>query len=471
MVQRRIDERSQNELKIYNHEVNVLNHAAANEQRMAYQRRANDTARFAAEHMMEERIAAQEEEVRTHGRLQDQNTKLADELQRRKAERIRAEMEVQRICSESEELKQLEQRLKMAYLNRERAAQHEEKQLLKQVENDIDQAITDRMEYERQQAMRTEAEKAVQRKMLAAQQRIALREQMDRKKSFADDAAKEADRDKEMVAAIVKAIENEEEEEYSLHAKKREQMQHAVREAELQRQKDLERRRREQEQEEEDIRRHQERIAAREAQIEQERAQKKAEAEHKLRAVVEHTEKQRNEEEELRLLRDMLWEEELEAKRIQEDAERKRKIEEGKVAMMRANQQQLEQRRVERERKQEEEQRRVEEMFKKFRADEEMEAKAKEAKKIAEHETRKRMDIERLERARMYEQEKVLEMQELQAKREEEEYKKRVVEEARRRLLQQHATALEGYMPKGLLKTKSELEYVRSLAEEQKSRF
>jgi hypothetical protein len=60
---------------------------------------------------------------RTHARLQEQNSRLAEELQRRRAETARSSMEVQRICAESEELKELEQRLKLAYLNKERSAQ------------------------------------------------------------------------------------------------------------------------------------------------------------------------------------------------------------------------------------------------------------------------------------------------------------------------------------------------------------
>lgn len=39
-----------------------------------------------------------------------------------------------------------------------------------------------------------------------------------------------------------------------------------------------------------------------------------------------------------------------------------------------------------------------------------------------------------------------------------------VVEEARRRLLEQHGAAVEGYLPKGALKSRDELELVRDLS-------
>lgn len=42
--------------------------------------------------------------------------------------------------------------------------------------------------------------------------------------------------------------------------------------------------------------------------------------------------------------------------------------------------------------------------------------------------------------------------------------KRKVVDEARRRLLQQHGAAVEGFLPKGALKSKDELEYIRELS-------
>lgn len=42
-----------------------------------------------------------------------------------------------------------------------------------------------------------------------------------------------------------------------------------------------------------------------------------------------------------------------------------------------------------------------------------------------------------------------------------------VIEEARRRLLEQHGAAVEGYLPKGALKSRDELELVRDLSSKQ----
>ncbi len=59
---------------------------------------------------------------------------LAREMARMKMEREKQSREVEKICSGSEELKELQARIKAAYLNKERAAQMTENQFRKQAE-------------------------------------------------------------------------------------------------------------------------------------------------------------------------------------------------------------------------------------------------------------------------------------------------------------------------------------------------
>ena len=67
-----------------------------------------------------------------------------------------------------------------------------------------------------------------------------------------------------------------------------------------------------------------------------------------------------------------------------------------------------------------------------------------------------RVQQQRDERMRMYEQEKASELADVAAVREAEEYKARVVAEARRRLLDEHAGRLDGFLPKSTLNTVEE---------------
>ncbi|CAM9526825.1 unnamed protein product [Laminaria digitata] len=408
-----------------------------------------------------ERQAAQE---RRNERMSQQNQGIAEELQRSRAAKTREEVEIQRICSESEELKTLEQRLKVAYVNKERAAQYEENRFLRQMENDKDQAISDKMEHDRQMALRQEAEKATARKKLSEVQRGALHVQMQEREVLKREAMMEAGRDREMVDVIVKKIEAEEKAEQEQYLRSREDTRRTVQEAEKRRAVELENRGKQEKEEKESIRRYMDMVAQREAKAEEERLRKKAAADAAFKAVVEQTEKQNNEEDELRILRDMLWEEELEAKRLQDDQDRKRKAAEGKLAMMEANEEQLKQRQERLVVEKEEEDRLIQIMLNKFKEDEEREKREEELREHMKKEHKKNIEDQRAERAVLYERERGFEIKDAEVEKERELYRQRVVEEARRRLLKQHGAAVEGYLPKGALKSRDELEYVRDLS-------
>ena len=103
----------------------------------------------------------------------------------------------------------------------------------------------------------------------------------------------------------------------------------------------------------------------------------------------------------------------------------------------------------------------------KFSSDEQLEREL-EAQRISE----KALYVERIqaqkdERMRMYEQEKAAELADVGAVREAEEYKARVVAEARRRLLAEHAARLDGFLPKSTLNTAEERLAMQQHAEAQ----
>ena len=65
--------------------------------------------------------------------LKEQEERIAGELHRRKIEEFRDEKLVQKIRESSEELRELEEKLKAAYCTKERKAQIEEKQIVSQI--------------------------------------------------------------------------------------------------------------------------------------------------------------------------------------------------------------------------------------------------------------------------------------------------------------------------------------------------
>ncbi len=59
---------------------------------------------------------------------------LAKELQRQKVERERQKRDLEQICDGSDELRELKEKIRVAYLNKERSAQLAEQQFRKQRE-------------------------------------------------------------------------------------------------------------------------------------------------------------------------------------------------------------------------------------------------------------------------------------------------------------------------------------------------
>ena len=64
--------------------------------------------------------------------LREQDERLAAEISKRKTEAVREQKNMQRICEQSEELRVLEEKLKAAYMNKEREAQIHESAVLLQ---------------------------------------------------------------------------------------------------------------------------------------------------------------------------------------------------------------------------------------------------------------------------------------------------------------------------------------------------
>ena len=101
---------------------------------------------------------------------------------------------------------QLERKLNIAYVNKERAAQHQEAILLKSLEQAREMAIDDQMEYERQLYIKKEMDKEDGRREKMMEQKSVLQKQILDRQVLAVEAREEAERDKEMVEAIVAKI-------------------------------------------------------------------------------------------------------------------------------------------------------------------------------------------------------------------------------------------------------------------------
>ncbi|OQS01722.1 meiosis-specific nuclear structural protein 1 [Achlya hypogyna] len=428
--------------------------AMANKGDMAVlaKRRGNAAFQRNAEAMLEERTVLAERETKRNLRTKEQNDSIARALEEERRVAERREREIQRICESSEELRELESMLKVAYVNKERAVQQAERETLQQIEKSREKAIETQMEYDRQRAEVDMAAKEIARRADAVASKQSIQEQMlDRLKLY-EEAAKEAEMDRAKVDAIMKQIEAEDR--HEVEKRERYVAEARVMIEDCKRQRAAEKEDAAKREREEDLRiaQYSKRVEQREAGIKEKVAEKKKREEEMFLAVEAEIRRQRKEEEEFARLRDELWEEEmLEAHREKARAKMLQK-QKDRDEMIRSN----------------EEQQRLKAKFLQDQKTKEEEYNAYLKAKFASEE-RRAMELEIFRRkqrdeykqaiheqnqlkAQMYQLE--LEKERMEATRiaEEEAFKKQIVEEAKRRLLDEHAQSLRGFLPKGVAK-------------------
>jgi len=441
-----------------------LAHAAKMEVEIEDKRRQQRSMRLAAEERMAKLIDEAEEKAMDDELVVSQNRELATELQRQRGERERKEREIQRICEESEELKDLERRLKLAYMNKERAAQHEEKVVLTRMDREQNLAIEDAMEVDRQLMVAAEIEKERARRMVGLEQKSVLQVQIREREELLEQAKLEAVKDKAMVDEIVAKIEAEDQRDWQIKERRKAETRAIIKAYEEQRRNEVAEKKRSEAAAEAEIKKHLDYLASRNAGVAEARAAKEANQAAAFAAIAAEAERLRLEEEEMGRLRDLLWEEELEAARRAADAAKAESRARSKAEMALANQQMLAAKARKKELEAEEEARLVGLMMDKFAKDEAEEAAgaARRAANRAQYQTE--INAQKALRHEMYEKERIAELEGVADTKAEEDYRRAVVNEARRRLLEEHAKRLHGFLPKGALANQDEAALFRTAA-------
>jgi hypothetical protein len=438
--------------------------AAKSQENIEVRRRQASQDACKNEMAMDLQLQAAQEARRQQERFVSQNAAIATQLDFEESEQQRRAKEIQRICEESPELRELERVLKIAYLNKERAVQFEEKILLAAREQERVQAMEEQMEVERLKAVASERSKIEAKKAIFKDQRVVLQNQIEERQQMLAEARRQTERDREMVDEIVRKINDED----VMDMQRRKDMQAAtarmVRRFEDERRRELEAARAREKAEEERILAYQQSIAARSEGIAAKKQAKKDEEDRILAEIVERTEKQRREEEEFNNLRDLLWEEELENKRAEDARNRLEKQRQTKKEMMDANASMLRAKQERTLKEAEDEARMVMLMKKKFAADEAKEREEDEYRRQQRKQYMTMIESQTKEKKALTDAERAVELQEAEAQREREEYKKRVVQEARKRLLEEHASRLKGYLPGSTFSNREEYEEIYKAA-------
>lgn len=448
---RRAEESRVSDLLRYTAQSQKLCNAAKSEVMISNARKANFISQVEAENLAREHIEKQNESVQRSVLKQLQSRRLAEKISNEKRERKRMELEIQRICETSEELKELESSLKIAYVNKERAVQQQERILINNLEQARNHEIDKQMEFDRQQEIERDYERDKKRREKLSKQKIVLQRQIKDNKEFAQKIRIEALKDKNIVDAIVTRINEEDKLELKERKRKKEETRMLIQQFYEEREKHKRLLAQQEKEQEAEIEAYNKVMEQRKEQ--EEFLKKTVDDERRARweKVTEETKALNQSKEILDTLRDMLWQEELEEKRINEEKQLAIARARRKKEMMRDNQSQIKNKREMIAEMEREERRMVDVMLAKFEADEIEEQKKAQIRKMEKNHFVQEAQIQRKERARMFELEKEKQLRERSAGAEKEEYRQRVIAEARRKLLSQHATELKGFLPKGAI--------------------
>mmetsp|Transcript_59016 Transcript_59016/g.191093 ORF Transcript_59016/g.191093 Transcript_59016/m.191093 type:complete len:480 (+) Transcript_59016:170-1609(+) len=453
VMKRREQEAKDMSLRRQMTEHNILVGHGSSAIRVEAKRRARSEACERRELFMDYSYVTAEQDKARRTQIAAFEEHIAEELSRRKAKDLRADMEKRRICNGSEELRALKDRLHMAKVNKERAQQLLEISTREHHDQLREQHIAEHMENERLQHVELEHKLNIEKNKQRERVKTINQQQIAMKEASRQDAMQEYMKEKDQVQELVDKIAAEDEMEQKARYEKQTETKAALRQFMID-QKDKQEAMERDEQEEfrrieqyaADKRALQERLAAEKLEIEKEKKRV-------LNGMLGKMEAKNKEAEELELLRNDLHLEELEAEsRRREEMQMRKKLED-KEEMKNAYvyQMRLKEEKISKQRDEEELIR--EQLMKKFAEDDRIE-QMNESKRRMKTELHKREANRLIElRREMYEQQREAE-REGHAKLKQEESKRQVViEEERRRLISEHAADLKDFLPKGTLES------------------
>ena len=254
--------------------------------------------------------------------LREQDERLAAELARRKTQAVREQKNVQRICEQSEELRELEEKLKAAYMNKERESQIKESASLIAKQAEAEAIMAKDMEADRQRGLQAEAYRDYLRVQDGKSMRKALDAQMEEKEAMKAEAYQAFLKEKDMVDKVVDAILAEDmAEKVARHKKESEikgYIESFIREQEEYKQK----RRLENEAENAEIRAYAEQVMAREQSLRLAREKDQNAKDAILERMTATMAKQQKEKDEMEALRNELVIQETEERILQKEKEK-----------------------------------------------------------------------------------------------------------------------------------------------------
>ncbi|CAE7259790.1 MNS1 [Symbiodinium sp. KB8] len=419
--------------------------AAATHTKIAQRRRRNEHAMRASELMFEQGMQDKAKFERQRQRRLQQDESLAIELERRKREEESRRKDVQRICEQDPELRQLQELLKQAYANKELAEQRKEQDAIRREEAKADAAMDAAMEAERARVLEAEAKREAEAAAAKRADAAVVKDQIrQREMQRFVEGEEQAARERAQVDAVVARIAEEERQAAAARAQKQAHTRALIDEFKVQRAQHVEAQRQAERDAELAERQYLEAVAAaKHADL--------ASKQQAYQAIVKEQEARRRQEEEEDRLRWVIVEEEAAAKARAEAAAREAATVEARREMRQA----VEAQKRLQEAQRAEEAAREAELVKQFLD------RLASARAAAREQFKSDISAQQRERMSAYQAQQAAEERAAAEAAAQEEYRARVVAEARRRLLLEHATALEGYLPKGVFKSEEDVRLVQ----------
>ena len=437
--------------------------------------------------------------------LREQDERLAAELARRNTQAVREAKNVQRICEQSEELRELEEKLKAAYMNKEREAQIKESASLIAKQAEAEAIMAKEMEADRQRGLQAEAYRDYLRHQDGTAMRAALDKQMEEKEAFKQEAYEQFLKEKEMVdqvtgaahphsrsaapstlstpspssprtirslplllsrlanAQVVEAILAEDRAEAEARHKKEGEIKGYIDNFIREQEEYKKIRQQEIEAENEAIRAYAQQVMAREQALRLAREKDQNAKDEILERMSAQMAQRQKEADELENLRNELVIQETEERVLQKEKEKMERAVKQRMDIAMANEYQRQLKSIRREEEKAEEDVFRQAMLDKFAEDDRLDQMNAQKRRMKQMEHRR--EIERLleMRREKYEQERAAELQEQMDAERVEGIRQQIIEEERKRMLAAHAANLGlKHLPKGVLSTNADLEMFKS---------
>jgi len=457
---RRCRENFETEMSAVTNHHKAMLETAKSDERVEAKRREQEISAANFEMRREQSFINEERQAIRTDALQEQEERIAAELHRRKIEDFRDEKLVQKIRESSQELRELEEKLKAAYMSKERTAQIAEKKVMYQIRAEEEAKADEMMEEDRRRGLHMDAKETYMRRSAAKEAQEQLEEQIlerEHQKELAYQAYLE---EKAKVDGLVQKMNSEDRAEMEAEMQKKAETQGWIANY-LDDRRTWKREEMDRVKEEE--RAIMEYAAKKRAEQGAWEEKKKAEADFKDRMHAEiaaEIRRKEREREELEDIRETLaLEEEEERLRRKEEGERM-KQEVDKQMMLEAYEesQQVKAERMAREAEEDEKFKQA--MLAKFAEEDRLEQLSAQRRRMKQLEHKK--EVERLlaERRAAYEQQRLAEAAERQVEERAEQYRQEIIERERQRLLAEHLPNLE-HLPKGVLATTEDTVFLR----------